>query len=79
MFFYFLSLFIGEVVCSIPYFFSVELIVNEGEDAQFGVIPLPAYDFNRDGYVNGRDLAKFKTELQNDLGKDYFKYAINFM
>ena len=78
-YFYFRTFFIGEVVVSSPYCDSVELMVNEGEDAQFGVIPLPAYDFNRDGYVNGRDLAKFKTELQNDLGKDYFKYAINFM
>ena len=78
-YFYFRTFFIGEVVVSSPYCDSVELMVNEGEDAQFGVIPLPAYDFNRDGYINGRDLAKFKTELQNDLGKDYFKYAINFM
>ncbi|MBR0412800.1 MAG: leucine-rich repeat domain-containing protein [Eubacterium sp.] len=77
--FYFRTFLSGEIIISNPYCDSVCLEVIENQDADFGVIAMPAYDFNRDGYVNGRDLAKFKTELQDELGSDYFRYAVNFM
>ncbi|MBE6719747.1 MAG: leucine-rich repeat domain-containing protein [Ruminococcaceae bacterium] len=69
----------GELTLQSPYCDSIKLNVLQKKDSNFGVIPLAAYDFNRDGYINGRDLAIFKTDFQSKLGKDYFRYAVNFM
>ncbi len=55
------------------------VIENDLHDINFGAVPMPAYDFNRDGYINGRDLAYFKIHLQKTLGRDYFSSAVNFM
>ncbi len=78
-YFYFRTFLSGEVKITSPYCDTEVLTVNEGDDAEFGVVALPAYDLNGDGYINGRDLAKFKTELYDELGHDYFRYAVNFM
>ena len=57
---------------------TIEIELDSGE-LDLEEIPLPAYDFNGDGHINGRDLAVFKTTLANELGRDYFKNAVNFM
>ena len=54
-------------------------ITNADEDIDLGNIAICAYDFNRDSHINGRDLAVFKTQLEDELGKNYFVNAINFM
>ncbi len=70
----------GELTVSSPYCDAelFEISVQEGE-AALGDIALPAYDFNRDGYINGRDLAYFKLNLRGELPRDYFSSAVNFM
>ena len=70
----------GELVISNPYCDdTVYTVNNELRDINFGAIALPAYDLNGDGYINGRDLAVYKTQLRNTLGRHYFDYAVNFM
>ena len=70
----------GELVIKNPYCADTVLtVVNDYHDINYGAIPLPAYDFNGDGIINGRDLAVFKTQHRQRLGKQYFKYAVNFM
>ncbi|MBR3149280.1 MAG: leucine-rich repeat domain-containing protein [Eubacterium sp.] len=70
----------GELTLESPYCEAktIEIVLDEGECA-LSDIALPAYDFNGDGYVNGRDLARYKTRLQNELPQGYFRYAVNFM
>ena len=70
----------GELTLTSPYCEAqtIEIELDTGE-LDLEEIPLPAYDFNGDGHINGRDLAVFKTTLADELGSDYFKNAVNFM
>ncbi|MBE6816724.1 MAG: hypothetical protein E7520_03355 [Ruminococcaceae bacterium] len=70
----------GTVTISNPYCDGrVYPITFNYKDINFGAIGLPAYDFNRDGYINGRDMAYFKIHYEKTYGKQYFRYAVNFM
>lgn len=51
----------------------------DDENKEYSTIVLEGYDFNKDGYVNGKDFAIFRKQRLEEYGADYWRFASNFV
>lgn len=45
----------------------------------YGIVAFCGYDFDKNGYCNGKDYAYFLHEKQKDYGEDYIRFFPNFI
>ncbi|MGN0523831.1 MAG: leucine-rich repeat domain-containing protein [Eubacterium sp.] len=57
---------------------TVYIDIDEG-NLEYGTVVLMGYDFNDDGYVNGKDFAIFLKQRRAEYGDDYWQFAPKFM